>query len=380
VTTERLCVNPHMTIKQAAGSDLSFTLQVHKANERLYHHTVSETNAEFPAILRLFEGLRSGRPRVPKEDVPILRRLGLVVESSSVVVKPNFQNPIARAHDVETVRGGATKDVRLAGRIVEESEAEASEEFLNVLDVGKRVWHVRPRYGSAVPWWPDAIMAGHIETLRKFGKARLPAEDASVLVDAGIVMDGRPESEVGEHERFEERKWVDVGAFSISLVANVARYFRALMSAGFVDFDEPHARFFIYNDPVGSHLNRAVAPLVSKLIGRSTKPTYSYLSSYTDQSALGFHRDHELSEYTMNLLLDYRPVSSAAERWPLVIQRDGVTTELKKGVGGSLLFCGRLLEHGRPRLQAGHECDVLLLHFVDDHDTVGTSGSLLQKR
>lgn len=136
----------------------------------------------------------------------------------------------------------------------------------------------------------------------------------------------------------------------------------ALLSQGNVDRRQMH------NDPAGRVVQRALLPAVEALVGAPLKPSYSYASLYREGAALPVHTDRPQCQFTLSLLIDYRPApADGISPWALRIypRHDAAPLDLFQRIGGGVLFRGRELAHGRPALPTDQTCWTLLAHYVD---------------
>ncbi len=160
-----------------------------------------------------------------------------------------------------------------------------------------------------------------------------------------------------------------------SHVAELARYYWALAGEGFMQLDDHRGclRHIAHSHPVADFWHDQLNARVSQLVGRATKPSYSFVSLYLEGGDLKWHVDRPPCEYTITLLVDYAPLDDAGRSpWALKVRaRDGSTRELYQRVGDALIFKGRELKHCREVLPEGHRSASLLFHFVDaDYDGV----------
>ena len=152
-------------------------------------------------------------------------------------------------------------------------------------------------------------------------------------------------------------------------VAELGRYFQALASEGFMsrDDDRGSRRFFAHNHPVANFWHDQLNERVSQLVGRRTKPSYTFASIYLEGGELEWHTDRPPCEYTLTLLIDCAPLDEEGRSpWALKVKgRDGRIHVIHQRIGDALLFKGRELEHSRDILPSGQHSSSLLFHFVD---------------
>ncbi|HUC61243.1 MAG TPA: hypothetical protein VMF53_04740 [Alphaproteobacteria bacterium] len=127
-------------------------------------------------------------------------------------------------------------------------------------------------------------------------------------------------------------------------------------------------RFSINNDPLGRALLHRLTPSIEALIGHKLRESYSYATVYEPGAVLDSHRDRPQCQYTVSVLLDFLPTpSDGRSPWPLEVELEAGAEPARyyQGIGDGVLFLGRALAHGRPRLGPGKRCLVLMLHWLD---------------
>lgn len=154
-----------------------------------------------------------------------------------------------------------------------------------------------------------------------------------------------------------------------SAVQALASYYRELGNQGYLERRESRGvrRLIAHNHSAAKFWHYQLNERVSQLVGKRTKPSYSFVSSYLQGSDLFWHTDRPPCEYTITLLIEYAPLSSdGRSAWPLLIRRrDGEVTAVHQRVGDALIFKGRELSHSREHLPDGHQSLSLLFHYVD---------------
>lgn len=157
-------------------------------------------------------------------------------------------------------------------------------------------------------------------------------------------------------------------------VSALGAYFQALAREGYLERHDDRGthRHIAHNHPVADFWHDQLNARVSHLVGRKTKPSYTYVSLYIEGGDLEWHTDRPPCEYTITLLLDYAPLrGDGCSPWALKVRgRDGTVHEIHQRIGDALIFKGRELQHSRESLPAGHRSASLLFHFVD-HDYEG---------
>ena len=138
--------------------------------------------------------------------------------------------------------------------------------------------------------------------------------------------------------------------------------------------DRQSNRYKAHNEPMSRFLHYECLPLIERIVGKSMKPTYTYLSSYVKGANLPPHTDRPDCEYTVSFVVD-KPEGS---NWNIYVHkpqqevkykgRYDTTPPLEEcepvdcDAGGLMLFQGTDHIHFREELEADYY-NVLLLHY-----------------
>ena len=161
--------------------------------------------------------------------------------------------------------------------------------------------------------------------------------------------------------------------------------------AGTGTFFDPQVigAYSLYGDSAFETIVNALTPIMSKKLGKTVYPTYSYARIYTKGHELKRHKDRAQCEISTTLNL------GGDKPWPIYInpkQEEGTwnnTTEkyipsTSKGIkvdlkpGDMLLYRGNILEHWREPF-IGNHCAQVFLHY-NDVKTPGAEENALDKR
>jgi hypothetical protein len=206
---------------------------------------------------------------------------------------------------------------------------------------------------------------------------RAPALDPmteDVLVDAGVL--AAPRGNLNGHADVLSTARASFAADRYAVVpdvlhpydvAAVRRYVRAGARSGRFPFGEQQGtrRYHSHNDPMLRVCQHRLLPLAAAIVGVAIKPSYVYLSAYTEGAVLPPHRDREQCEYTITLQVDYTPEPALEAGWPIRMTLPDTEVTVYQSLGDALLFAGREHPHFRDPLPPGHTSTSLLLHYVD---------------
>lgn len=138
--------------------------------------------------------------------------------------------------------------------------------------------------------------------------------------------------------------------------------------------DKQSNRYKSHNEPMSRFLHYEILPLIEKIIGKSMKPTYTYLSAYVKGADLPPHTDRADCEYTVSFVID-KPEGS---NWNIYVHkpqqpvkhkgRYNIKPSLEEcepvdcDAGGLMLFQGTDHIHFREKLDHDYY-NILLLHY-----------------
>jgi hypothetical protein len=145
----------------------------------------------------------------------------------------------------------------------------------------------------------------------------------------------------------------------------LSAYYRQVIASGDWPLGDAQVqqRHGWHNERVAQFVHYQLTAIVSRVAGRSLKPTYSFASAYRGGAKLDAHMDREQCDYTLSLLVDEKiPVNGA--NWPLWFQTPDGQQDVHMAVGDGVLFRGCELAHWRKAASTKHEQINLLFHFV----------------
>lgn len=363
-----LAVNPHARIGVAEPAENGLVITVPVPGTGLRWVELGEAAPEYPAVFRFMAALRAGSAKIPSEDLSYLRQLGIVTEKDAIVPRPRLRLALSATREADTP-SVADVEVELCGELHDDDPVSLRETVRTSFENGTRFWHTPVGGHAALPWWPDHDVEQALRRLMLDRRANVSSGIAKALAGAWIIrsaqFDAVQQDLAAARQRLRTRNYSSLRVLPPGLLSHVTEYYRLLIERGFLTYKDSALRYWAHNDGVGRMLHEYVHHAVESVVGRSLKTSYSYFSGYRNEALLVDHLDREQCEFTVNVVLDYRPVRDRAPDWPLVLQVGSDATEVRSGVGDSLIFKGGILSHRRPSLPAGDECDIILFHFVD---------------
>ena len=100
--------------------------------------------------------------------------------------------------------------------------------------------------------------------------------------------------------------------------------------------------FVWYNPPMMKDMLEVVKPRIEKLVGEELFPTYSFLTTYTNNSYMSAHKDRDACEISISINL------SSSLDWKLYIKDlQEQEVALSTTVGNGVAYLGTKVEHWR---------------------------------
>lgn len=214
--------------------------------------------------------------------------------------------------------------------------------------------------------WPGASA----EDRELFARSGLFVSDAETPRD--VVADLAPIDPVFvmAEGNLTQRGFVVIPGFARGpLLESLRRYYSALVDEGFAKFGGEHGelhRWVVHNDPAARALHAPLTPLVSQVVGKPLKPSFTYLIKYLEGAALDAHRDREQCAVTAVLQVDFEPEPSGPTPWPLIFLTPAGPENVSLALGDLLIFRGTSIEHYREPLTSGRSSTNVAFCFVPE--------------
>lgn len=258
-------------------------------------------------------------------------------------------------------------------------------------------WIRSPRSGIEYGYWLDTGDAKIIQDLIPDKVASIENEElCGRLYSAGILVD-RANGKMDAIDREIADAAASYSQYKYAVIRNLLppeqmsamrSYYRNYVANGFMHFGDNQVagRYREQNEPIAASLHHQLVDVVSKVAGRSVKPSYVYAASYLSGTELLPHTDREQCEYSISMQIDYEPEPDGhISPWALGVapldtddldplgtyvgweyltpSRKCVDVHLASGDG--LFYKGRELVHYRTALPHGHRSTSLFFHYVD---------------
>ena len=217
----------------------------------------------------------------------------------------------------------------------------------------------------------------------------LPVEGRDFLARAGLFVDG---AKMPREVSFDERNLPSVhhdavrersasaqlrdsgivmlsGLVSGSALDEMRRYYRALVSEGFVRFGgegREADRWILHDDPLSRVVHQRLAAPMAAIAGHAMKPTSSYLIVYLPGATLDPHRDRAHCAITAVLQVDFDPEPIGPTPWPLQFERGDARSSASLALGDAVVFRGHEIVHYRDSFTCGRSSTNLAFCFVPE--------------
>ncbi len=239
------------------------------------------------------------------------------------------------------------------------------------------IWTEEPGTGILAAFWARRSWLPWLRRLRA-GRAPppMPPQARRALRRAGILVEGefadrrraRWRDALGRaRSHFAQLHYAELGGLLAPMQrAALADYLRRIIANNEVaDRDRQCPdRAAKHNEETARFFHHQLKGVVEEVVGEAIRPSYAYLGAYRPGARLARHLDRAQCEFTVSMLVDYRPTPSGPSPWPLELEVGGERVCLHQRLGDALLFKGREIPHGRPRLMPGHFSTSLFFHYV----------------
>ena len=241
------------------------------------------------------------------------------------------------------------------------------------------LWVEDPATHTLSPYWPNERMAETLDHLRsgRVSPSELPREVTERLLQARVITpQGYEASRVSEwwlkceglRAQLEAEQYVVLRDVIAPLqLAALRGYFRQLDAAGCLvkengpdDID----RHVMHNEPVSRFAHHQINALINQIVPEPVKPSYCYLSVYQPGAVLPRHIDRPQCVWNLSLMIDNDPDVQASDAWPIFLEVDKETREVRLDMGDGVLYRGTDVPHWREALPAGRRATLIFCHFV----------------
>jgi hypothetical protein len=255
------------------------------------------------------------------------------------------------------------------------------------------VWVEDAGTQTLAAYWLTPGQAQLIERLRSgtIAPAELEPEVAARFREAQILI--APEREAARARAWQRacedlRRDLHTGQYAAlrkiirpPQLAALRRYFRALDAGGHLKASSnthyAHHRRSIYDEETARFVQQQITALVNRITPAPVRPSHCQVSVYQPGAFLRRHKDRPQYVWNLSLVVDARPELEEAGAWPICVEVDGQTREVRLEIGDAVLYRGSEFTHWRDALPEDQSVTLLFCFFspTDEktmNDEVGT--------
>lgn len=150
-------------------------------------------------------------------------------------------------------------------------------------------------------------------------------------------------------------------------LAALRRYFRALDEDGQLKASSnkhyAHNRRSIYDEETARFVQQQITALVNRITPAPVRPSHCQVSVYQPGAFLRRHKDQPQYVWNLSLVVDGEPELDAERAWPINLEVEGRTEEVRLEIGDAVLYRGSEFTHWRDVLPGGQSVTLLFCFF-----------------
>lgn len=155
-------------------------------------------------------------------------------------------------------------------------------------------------------------------------------------------------------------------------LAALRKYFRALDTQGQFKPSSnkhyAHHRRSIYDEETARFVQHQITALVNRITPAPVRPSHSQVSVYQPGAFLRRHKDQPQYVWNLSLVVDGEPELDAGQAWPINLEVEGRTQEVRLEIGDAVLYRGSEFTHWRDLLPDGQSVTLLFCFFSPAND------------
>jgi hypothetical protein len=159
-------------------------------------------------------------------------------------------------------------------------------------------------------------------------------------------------------------------------LAALRRYFRALDASGRLKASSnrhyAHHRRSIYDEETARFVQGQITALVNRITPAPVRPSHCQVSVYQPGAFLRRHKDQPQYVWNLSLVVDAEPELEERRAWPICVEVEGRTREVRLEIGDAVLYRGSEFTHWRDVLPDGQSVTLLFCFFSPDEEEGGT--------
>jgi hypothetical protein len=237
---------------------------------------------------------------------------------------------------------------------------------------------------ALAPYWLKPELSKLIEQLKSgtLAPSELGAEVAARFASAQILI--APDAEAARAESWQRtcedlRRDLQTKQHAVLRkiihplqLAALRRYFRALDERGHLKASSnkhyAHNRRSIYDEETSRFVQHQINALVNRITDAPVRPSHCQVSVYKSGAFLRRHKDQPQYVWNLSLVVDAEPETDSERAWPICLEVDGRTEEVRLEIGDAVLYRGSEFTHWRETLPDGQSVTLLFCFFSPAND------------
>jgi hypothetical protein len=150
-------------------------------------------------------------------------------------------------------------------------------------------------------------------------------------------------------------------------LAALRRYFRALDAHGQLKASSnrhyAHNRRSIYDEETSRFVQQQITALMNRITPAPVRPSHCQVSVYQPDAFLRRHKDQPQYVWNLSLVVDTEPELDLESAWPINLEVEGQTREVRLEIGDAVLYRGSEFTHWRDVLPEGQSVTLLFCFF-----------------
>jgi len=241
------------------------------------------------------------------------------------------------------------------------------------------VWVETAGTETLAPYWLTREQARVVEQLGAgtIAPAGLDSDVAARLAEAEILIapdEDAARADAWQHTCEDLRRGLQTDQYAVLRkiihplqLAALRRYFRALDERGHLKASSnkhyAHRRRSVYDEETARFVQHQINALVNRITPAPVRPSHSQVSVYQPGAFLRRHKDQPQYVWNLSLVLDAAPELEEASAWPICVEVEGQTREVRLEIGDAVLYRGAEFTHWRDVLPDGQSVTLLFCFF-----------------
>jgi hypothetical protein len=227
------------------------------------------------------------------------------------------------------------------------------------------------------PYWLSPEQAELIGRLESGERVGLEPECARRFKDAQILLaPGEAEERAQRWQRACAGLRVDLQTRQYAVLRKIINplqlaalrtYFRALDAHGHLKASSnrhyAHNRRSIYDEETSRFVQHQINALVNRITQARVEPSHCQVSVYQPGAFLRRHKDQPQYVWNLSLVVDTEPELDLERAWPINLEVEGRTEEVRLEIGDAVLYRGAEFAHWRDELPANRSVTLLFCFF-----------------